>query len=351
MDNFPWIHSKRNDLLFIFAPSFLCIFIIFTLWAINIFPSDEGNWRWLFIIVFIDVGHVWSTIFRTYLHKEAFENLKKHLVILPLFCFTFFSSLYFYSDFIFWRVMAYLALFHFMRQQVGFLNIYLRKYNPELFHRRFSTLVLWLTMLIPVLDWHFRHRDFTWFMEGDFFSLNLPDISHYLWISFFIIYSLYIVYEIKNIKKDKIAANLHILLTLGIWGGGISFLNNEFAFTLTNVVHHGIPYIALVWMSSLNIKEYQAKPKLLNSLLYKSTFLKFISFIVIILSFAIFEEYLWDIFVWHEREGFFPLISFVELDPIFLSLVVGLLSTPQTTHYLLDGFIWKRENQTSSFHF
>jgi hypothetical protein len=57
-----------------------------------------------------------------------------------------------------------------------------------------------------------------------------------------------------------------------------------------------------------------------------------------VLAFA--EELLWDRFVWHERSWLFGLGWRAES---WKWLIVPLLALPQMTHYILDGFIWKRK--------
>jgi hypothetical protein len=55
------------------------------------------------------------------------------------------------------------------------------------------------------------------------------------------------------------------------------------------------------------------------------------------------EEGLWAGLVWREHLNFF--FPFADLPAIIqkdtLSLLVPLLTLPQATHYVLDGFIWK----------
>jgi len=63
-----------------------------------------------------------------------------------------------------------------------------------------------------------------------------------------------------------------------------------------------------------------------------------------IVVFAYLEEGLWDGLVWREHASIFgifsvlPTVSRREL----LAVLIPLLSLPQATHYVLDGFIWKR---------
>ena len=54
------------------------------------------------------------------------------------------------------------------------------------------------------------------------------------------------------------------------------------------------------------------------------------------------EEWLWDRLIWHEHGGVFAGPE-LWLPGGMVSLIVPLLAVPQVTHYVLDGFIWRRD--------
>ena len=56
---------------------------------------------------------------------------------------------------------------------------------------------------------------------------------------------------------------------------------------------------------------------------------------------AYLEELLWDRGVWHERAWLFGAGWSLEAHR---SWYVPLLALPQWTHYVLDGFIWRRKS-------
>jgi hypothetical protein len=64
---------------------------------------------------------------------------------------------------------------------------------------------------------------------------------------------------------------------------------------------------------------------------------------------AYLEEGLWAGFIWREHLAVFKPFSY--LPPLndggILALIVPLLSLPQSTHYVLDGFIWKVKDRSS----
>src|ERR1700733_14759798 len=138
-------------------------------------------WVWVSLILLVDVAHVYATLFRTYLHKDAFEKNRTFLLALPAACWIAGSLLYSLNDLFFWRVLAYLAVFHFIRQQFGFVVLYSRKDPPRL--RTFRWLdcaCVYIATIYPMLFWHTHMpRNFSWFVAGDFVE-SVPAIVELL---------------------------------------------------------------------------------------------------------------------------------------------------------------------------
>lgn len=134
---------------------------------------------------------------------------------------------------------------------------------------------------------------------------------------------------------------LLVLATWGTWFGGIVLARDDFAFTVTNVLLHGVPYFALLWRYTRGrFAEggYGGLRPLLRVGLP--------AFLGVLVALAFGEEWLWDKLVWHER----PLLfgeGLEALPPDVLALVVPLLALPQATHYVLDAFIWKPSREPS----
>jgi hypothetical protein len=70
------------------------------------------------------------------------------------------------------------------------------------------------------------------------------------------------------------------------------------------------------------------------------------SFLGTIWLLAFVEEMLWDWGLWHERAWLFGSSWRSDSADIWL---VPLLAVPQITHYVLDGFIWKRRTASRLF--
>jgi hypothetical protein len=110
--------------------------------------------------------------------------------------------------------------------------------------------------------------------------------------------------------------------------------NSDYAFTVTNVVIHGVPYLVLVyWYASIR-RENGSMP---HKVLARGPFV----FLLTLWLFAYIEEMFWDRGLWHERGWLFG--SGWTLDSLKVWFV-PLLALPQLTHYVLDGFIWRRKS-------
>jgi hypothetical protein len=119
------------------------------------------------------------------------------------------------------------------------------------------------------------------------------------------------------------------------------------AFTITNVVSHGIPYMALVWLYHHEEKERHnlLRRKTFHTCLTKQCAL-FFAFLALL---AYLEEGLWDGLIWREHLSIFAWFSALPTinDPAILALLIPFLALPQSTHYLLDGYIWRVKDRNS----
>jgi hypothetical protein len=156
---------------------------------------------------------------------------------------------------------------------------------------------------------------------------------------------LYLIKEIVLIYKTgnfNIPRNAVILGTVLSWYFGIVYFNGDMSFTLLNVVSHGVPYMALVWMYGR--RTVQKAPKASNKLMqYVFSRYGILLFLAIIFFFAFIEEGLWDMTLWKDHKQVFSIFHWVDVQfsKEWLQLMVPLLALPQVTHYIVDGFIWR----------
>jgi hypothetical protein len=299
---------------------------------------------WFVVVLGVDVGHVWSTLFETYLNREKFRLRKDLFLFTPLFCWLVGVMIFSFGAIYFWRALAYLAVFHFVRQQWGFYALYSRSSKWSF---RFGKYSLYLGMIHPLMYWHTSsEREFQWFMQGDFFKhlQGLHSLTQVIAAAFVLSLVLFVVFEMRDsLKNKKWQPQLWLVLmgTCLAWHFGIVYFNNDFAFTITNVLSHGVPYFALVWLrnhNSLTKGKMRYLPRIQNA----SFWIFGIVFYAGVLAF--FEEYLWAGFFWRDHFEVLPgASSLPELGGTpWATVLLPLLAVPQATHYVLDGFIWKK---------
>jgi hypothetical protein len=345
MNTQSWIRSKSYDLIFILSIPFLCVFLL--LLFPNYFSNDANNnaLYWFILVVCIDVGHVYSTIFRTYLDKQVIQNNRTLFILSPILLYVLSVLLYNVSSLLYWRCLAYLAIFHFIRQQYGFMRLYARKDIAEKWSSILDSITIYAATLYPIIYWHLNGKaQFNWFVSNDLIYINKPELIIFFNIVYLIILLLYVCKESYSLafrKSINIPKNLLIIGTIISWYLGIVYFNGDLIFTLFNIACHGIPYFALVW--AFGNKRVSKE----NSLhwIYKVFIPKYlIGFIVFLIAIAYLEELLWDGLVWREHFAVFP-TSFILPDlsqyTLLLNFVVPLLAMPQLLHYFIDGFIWK----------
>lgn len=339
-----WLFGRYKDLMLLFIPVWVIWGVLFFLPS-HILVQDIPLWLWVVFILGIDVTHVWSTIFRTYLDREEFKNNKTVLILAPAVAFILLWGLAREDISYFWRSLAYLAVFHFMKQQYGFFALYTAKAKVVQHHRVFKDkAVLYFSMLYPLLFWHLSDRNFVWFVAGDFLQASV----HYPWR--LVIESVYWVAMIGWLTEELLLIKhkinplslgriLWLFTTVFNWYLGIVFFNSDVAFTLTNVIAHGVPYLALIIIYQIK------KDKFKGIFTSKKAIGIVVSIIVLSFTFAFTEEYLWDMLVNREKGDFFTSVFSYPMDTAASSqwqiLAIVLLSLPQVTHYILDGFIWK----------
>ena len=355
-----WLFSKNTDLYILMLPVWICWLVCFSL-PTSVLNKDLPLWFWAVFILGIDVSHVWSTIFRTYLDKDEFTHHKNLLIYTPFISFICLFLLAFASHLWFWRVLAYLALYHFIKQQYGFLALYKAKKVKKL-HKIFNDKwIIYFSMIYPVLYWHLSgNRAFNWFVQEDFiiigkaFSDSLQNIApilqnalHFFNIVYWLVLVAWLLEEIlisKNGLRQIITGKvLWVLTTAGNWYLGIVYFNSDIVFSLTNVVAHGIPYMVLIFFYVEKKKEINNKKESKDRIFKGAISVAFMLSLILLLAFS--EEYMWDMFLYREKQPIFETLFAYPFEvtshPFFQALALAMLSIPQVSHYIIDGYIWK----------
>jgi len=355
-----WLFSRPADLLLLGVPIWVTWLVCFSL-PNEVLARQLPLWVWAVVIVGIDVSHVWSTLFRTYLDPQEFRRHRLLLLRAPLVAFTIFFCLAGLSTLWFWRVMAYLALFHFVRQQFGFFALYAARFRRRQRHLLVGDSgIIYLATLYPVAHWHLSgERNFAWFVDDDFLTASALPLEPLLTIAnaaYWILIGFWCWEEIRGCRRQHLPLPtgklLWLLTTAGTWYLGIVHFNSDIAFTMTNVVAHGLPYITLVayYDRQKNMKRTGIAAGDDVAVASSTHLWSRVSFMVgVILLLAFGEEYLWDMLLFREKAVLFAAAFAYPVEvlstPAAQALALALLALPQVTHYIVDGFIWKNDER------
>lgn len=328
-----WLFSRTTDTLAFAGTALISFALAWWLPSVGV-AGETPPWAWLVFVVFIDVAHVWSTLFRTYFDGEEVKRRPLLYAGAPLLAWALGVAAHAVSAEFFWRVLAYVAVWHFVRQQVGWMVLYGRRARDSEAVVRFDRLAIYAATLGPVVWWHAHlPLPFWWFKENDFVS-GLPAVLGTVALALhFSILGAWVVFSLRRLHAGKMAL---LFATWLAWFGGIVLAKSDLGFTVMNVALHGVPYLVLTRRYAVNREAEAGFGRGVRAVLGLGT----LGFLALLWALAFGEEFLWDRLVWHDHANFFG-DSGVDLEGVALTLLVPLLSLPQTTHYLLDGFVWK----------
>jgi hypothetical protein len=354
-----WLFSRSTDLT-VFLGSAVLSFVALWIGAkLGVLHADTPDWAWIPAVLLIDVAHVYSTGFRVYFDKQELQRRPWLYALVPVVGLMIGVALYSEGELVFWRSLAYVAVFHFIRQQYGWVALYRAKANERgTFGKWLDTLTIYAATVYPLIYWHANlPRKFWWFVANDFSALPavLAKIAapvYWLLMSAYVAKSLYLWLVKKHINPGK---DIVVVTTALCWYIGIVAYNSDYAFTVTNVIIHGVPYLALIyWYGRARLQQQLSSatdnlPSASGGSSIKANattgvFRLFAHgpalFLFLLWASAYFEEMIWDRGVWHDRDWFFG--NGWEIGGLKI-ILVPLLALPQLTHYVLDGFVWRRK--------
>ncbi len=341
----PWLFSPAFDLGGFLVPPLVSLLLCALLVLRGGLSQPLGPLGWLLAVVFVDAAHVYATAYRVYLNPAELRRRPFLYSAVPIGCYLGGVLLHSVSALVFWRTLAYLAVWHFVRQQVGWIKLSHRRDESVLPHLRrldrgLDLLAIYVGTLYPIVHWHSHlPRRISWFVDGDFVRWLPPGGSRLLWPLYVAVAALWLLRQLQRVVLGEGLNPSKLFVMMGTWATwyvGIIALDSDVAFTLTNVLSHGIPYVLLVF----RYRQGEQR-KTLQGLGMLGALLVFYAPLALV---AFFEEGLWDRLVWHDHSAIYP-FSEVELSSGILAFLSPLLALPQVTHYLLDGWIWRgREN-------
>ncbi|WP_394848915.1 hypothetical protein LZC95_15860 [Pendulispora brunnea] len=345
----PWIWGARTDLAAFGGSAVLALAVVALGHASGISQARLPEWSYVALVLAIDVAHVWATLFRTYFDREEWQRRKVLYAGLPITGYIVFTVLHWISPMAFWRTLAYLAVFHFVRQQVGWVRIYQHRARPKdaLWERRLEQAVVYASTCVPLLVWHASlPRAFQWFVPGDFASAAwlrayLPALKA-AYATLLVVFFTRTAWRLLAKREIALGKCVVITTTAICWWVGICATDSDLDFTATNVILHGVPYMVLLWHYGRARRE--ERPNALGSRIIGAGVGAFFG---TLLAFAFIEEMLWDRLVWHDRAWLFGgSDDDVPLAAAWQIVIVPLLALPQVTHYAMDAVLWRRKDRT-----
>jgi hypothetical protein len=336
----PWLFSRNTDLSVFLGSAVVSLLALWIGARAGVLYGDTPDWAWVPAVLMIDVAHVWSTVFRVYLDKDEMQRRPALYWLVPVMGLAIGVALYSEGEVVFWRALAYVAIFHFVRQQYGWVALYRAKAGErDALGRWIDTAAIYAASVYPLIYWHAHlPRRFWWFMAGDFAGLPLllAQVAaplYWLAMAAYVVKSLHA----RLIERQKNPGKHIVVVTTAVcWYVGIVAYNSDYAFTVTNVVIHGVPYFALIyWYSRRRMEQTGGRG------LYRMFTRGPLLFLASLWAIAYIEELVWDRGVWQDRSWLFG--SAWEVGDLKI-ILVPLLALPQLTHYVLDGFVWKRKN-------
>jgi hypothetical protein len=304
--------------------------------------AASPEWSWITGVLLVDVAHVWSTAFVVYLDPAERRRRTWLYGLVPVACLAAGVALYVAGgEGAFWRVVAYLAVFHFIRQQYGWVMLY-RARHGERTYRWLDGATVYAAALYPLIVWHTRlPRAFAWMKPGDFVAGLPPVVATVAGWIYAVLLAGYVARAVLAIRSGAAVAwgkHLVVAATAACWYVGIVATDADYAFTVTNVFIHGIPYLVLVYLYARSASREPASQGGATARLIGRR-RGWLVFLASLWAIAYCEELIWDRAIWHDRSWLFG--SSFDIGSA-ATLLVPLLAVPQLTHYVLDGFLWRR---------
>jgi hypothetical protein len=347
-----WLFSAPVDSALFGGTAVAALVLVWLAPAMGI-GQDAPEWSWVTGVLLVDVAHVWSTTFVVYFDPIELRRRPLLYSLTPVGAFGIGLAIHGWGGpAVFWRCIAYLAVFHFVRQQYGWVMLYrARNGERDRLGRWLDGATVYAATLYPLLWWHAQlPRNFAWMRDGDFVPGLPPWVADAAWPLYLGLLAGYVaraVYQVAQGESVSWGKHLVVVTTAACWYVGIISSNSDYTFTVTNVFIHGIPYMALVFVYARNAaREAPGSPnaRILGVVAAarpseRRVAQGVIAFLSMLWVVAYIEELLWDRGLWHDHAWLFGEGFDVGGGVLILA---PLLATPQISHYVLDAFLWRR---------
>jgi len=298
------VFDPFTDFVAFGLPVLLALAFVPTWWLIP--PSVVPALPWFVLVVAVDVAHVWATLFRTYLDKRELLRRPSLYLSVPAVCFV--SSFVVYrlgSPRLFWTCISYAAIYHFVKQDLGLLFLYIARNSGRVTKRQvdFERVTLYVGAGCPILLWHASPPDaFHWFRGGERFLFELPAPLlvpvQMLWLGTLLAYAFIELRRWRGGAPPNVGKLFVMATSWATWAFG-TLCDHEVATLAALNLFHGVPFFVMVFQycrrrwASL---EPAGCADRLTVLLTRRWYV----FLLFLVALAVLEELLWDALVFQD---------------------------------------------------
>jgi hypothetical protein len=165
-------------------------------------------------------------------------------------------------------------------------------------------------------------------------------VAYAIYIALLASYAVRAIVQLVRRQPTSWGKHLVVATTAALWYNGIIANNSDYAFTISNVFSHGIPYMVLVFFYARAASREPCSADGATARMLGGRALRaLVIFLATLWLIAYFEEMIWDRTLWHDRAWLFGGGTDVGGAAV---IIAPLLAVPQLAHYVLDAFLWKR---------
>lgn len=328
-----WIFSQRQDILMFVIPflaGWLLVLIDRLLDLRSVYLFGKDSLVILFaLLAFLDAGHVFSTVFKSYFDENIRARKKFLLYGIPVLLYAFMILLYRFfgmrSVLIFF---GYFNIYHIIRQQYGWVSISARKAgeNDRLDHR-IDQITIYSFMIIPVIWIHFS-------LPGTEKQFTLPrsrivaDTCVIVWLAVFVLYWCRQLVKTFSGVPINLSKTLQMMISCLAWGAVIFFRSP--VLLVVTVFLHSVPYLGIVYKTKERSGAGNDKVNALFAYRYS-----ILIFLVVVLTIGIFYT---------KTDNFVKGLGLRTLFGIPREYFLCALLLFPLMHFVIDGVIWRRKH-------
>lgn len=319
-----YFYSKAWTFLF-FAFPFILILSMNLIFGYDVKSSKEKSLIYFFLIKYItDATHVMSTYFlflKSSAHRRA---LNSKLYLVPVLTILVSYLIYGYSTQTFEVILGYMALFHIVMQQFGWLKISHRLNKCDSFEQKINYSAFIGMTLMPILYWHSGASVVSpsYFYPENIKVIFSTKMAGYFVLGSYLLTAPMVFYTIFNFLKNRIVNLSSVLITIAtgnIFYIGLIYAKSPTYFWLSLIITHAWGYHFFI---SKNLMQLEGFSSQANS--YKKNTRVILSWMLAIILLA--------------GTWYYFIFSFKHL-----KWVIPMLWSPLLIHYVFDSIVWKRK--------